>query len=216
MSRQWYCQRYKEIKSIEDLSKGFSGTGKNFNDQFNQLISLDHFSGAGKEWTIIKSLQGKSLEAGMIVLAKYNCCNCGVDIYKIHGVTDCKNKYGDGEDIFALSFKSVKEVLKKYEAKTLEELHQKQHEFMKSQGVADVYGHDSHLYIEDLSTGEHGAWYYISDNKWCRGSGAEPLSFILLKEYVFSDSEMEIKREAGIKDALENSASLSASFSKVE
>jgi len=214
MSRYSY-HSYKEIKSIEDVRSGWSH-GASFNDQYNQLMCLPHFSGAGKEWTVIGSIHGKSLREGDIVLIKYNFTNCGVGIYKIHGVTDCKNKYGEGEDISALSFKSVKEVLKKYDAKTLEDLKIKQHEFMVAQGVKDTYGHDSHLYVEDLSDGERGGWFYISENKWCRGSGAEPLSFTLLKEYVFSDSEMESKREEGIKAALNDSASVSSSFNRVD
>jgi len=208
-----------KILALEDVGHS-QWNPKRFEDEYRQMCSQQYFFGGGKCWTVDKGVHGKSLKAGMIVLAKYNSTNFGVDLMKIHGLTDCINTYGEGYTTETLPFKSVKEALIKYGAKTLDELKEKQHLAIRASGLTDTYGHDSHLYVEDLAySGPHdkmGPWYYIFENKWVRGSGAEPLSFTLVKEYTITEGEMEVKRGEVIKQTMTDSTFVNEHFMKVE
>jgi hypothetical protein len=136
----------------------------------------------GKHYLAVKQLAGRALKKGMVVLAKYNTFNQGVDIVKILGVTGDENKHGTG----GIKFDSVKEAMDHYGVKTVKELEEKQRK--------NDYGHTSHLMVEDMEDVEkdqykRGPWYYLSGGRWVRGSGAEPLSFVLLEEVEPEDDD---------------------------
>jgi len=131
--------------------------------------------GNGKEYRATKRLAGNALKKGMVVLAYYNSFNQGVDICKVLGVTGHEGKYGDG----GIKFNSVKECMNHYDVKTLKALEALQDE--------NEYGHSSYLFVEDMEDVEdtknkRGPWYYLDEGRWCRGSGAEKLSFVLMEE----------------------------------
>jgi len=118
----------------------------------------------------------------MVVLARYNSMNQGVDICKILGVTGDDQKYGQG----GIEFDSVKEALEYYDVKTTKDL-----EYLQSQ---NEYGHHCYLYVEDMEDVENaqnrrGPWYYLVDGRWARGSGAEKLSFTLMEQQSKSEDE---------------------------
>lgn len=160
-----------KLYSIKDMSSGMY-RGRN---QINAVY--DFQSGyalvelyPGKYYRAGKFLKGKDLKAGMLVSASYNAYNQGIDFYEIKGVTDMDEKYGNG----GIKFDSVKEALQKYKVKTLKALEELED--------VPVYGHGFYLFVEDLDTEESGPWFYLDEGRWCRGSGAEKLTFVELIE----------------------------------
>lgn len=136
----------------------------------------------GKTYRATKRLTGKDIQKGQVVLARYNTYNQGVDICKILGVTGDEEKYGAG----GIKFASVKDALRHYNVKTLPQL-----EALQDQ---NEYGYHSYLYVEDMEDVEsakakRGPWYYIDEGRWCRGSGAEKLSFMLMEEVEEDDAD---------------------------
>ena len=99
------------------------------------------------------------LKKGHIVLASYNQYNQGAQLYEILGVTK-----GDDRNDEHPYFNSVQDMLHTYDADRLEDVEEK----------GDV---DPRLVVKDLEDGESGAWFYIFQDEWVRGSGAEKLTF---------------------------------------
>lgn len=160
---------------LKDIQSGFmkspdSVQGAQAVAQGQEPVTLSN----GRTYKAVKNLTGLAIAAGQVVIARYNSFNQGVDICKILGVTDMETKYGDG----GIKFKSVKEALMHYQVKTLKEL--------EALGDEKEYGHGCYLYVEDMEDVEHqykrGPWYYLDEGRWCRGSGAEKLSFSLMEE----------------------------------
>lgn len=121
-----------------------------------------------------KNLRGKDLQKGMKVVAYYNDTNEGVDVVEILGVTNNNALHGAG----GVAFSSVKEMLKFHGVKTLEQVDTLDRE---SDSKHDGWGYHTYLYTRDLTLEQDsGAWYYIFEGRWCRGSGAEALSFVEL------------------------------------
>jgi hypothetical protein len=169
----------KEInKAIElkDLQSGFSKAPKSIQSakavaDGKETVILSN----EKEYKASKRLAGNALKKGMVVLARYNSFNQGVDICKVLGVTGDEKQYGEG----GVKFNSVRECLNHYDVKSVKALEALQDE--------NEYGFSSYLYVEDMEDVEdarhqRGPWYYIDEGRWCRGSGAEKLSFTLLEE----------------------------------
>ena len=120
----------------------------------------------------MKTITSKQLVAGMKINATYyNCSIERSDDYEFLGFTDDKVAYGEGAKV---SFKSSKELLKHYNVKTMKELEKLQDE--------NEYGYSSRMVVKDLKTGEIGPWFYLFEGRWCRGSGADKLSFKLIEE----------------------------------
>lgn len=129
---------------------------------------------AGKVYRAVKNVQGKSLTAGMVVLASYDAgFNCGVNMYEVMGLTNDDVKYGEG----GVAFSSVKELLAAKGVVSLRDLEE-------LQDHNPEYGQTSYLVCKDMNTGEWGAWFYLYKGRWSCGSGAEALSFVLMEEVI--------------------------------
>ena len=161
--------------SLRDIQSGFmkapdSIAGAKAVADGSEPVTLNN----DRTYKAVKRLNGTQLKRGDVVLARYNSFNQGVDICKVIGVTDMESKYGEG----GVKFNSVKEAMQHYDVRNLKGL--------EALSKDMEYGHGCYLYVEDMEDVEHqhkrGPWYYLMDGRWCRGSGAEKLSFALLEE----------------------------------
>ena len=136
----------------------------------------------GKTYRAVKkSIPGASLKKGMILLGRYNQYNQGVDIFKLLRVQE----EVQGEDEVVKTFNSVREALLHHNVKTLKQLEE----------VLDEKKLDLNLFVEDMEDVEKpqykkGAWYYLFEGRFCRGSGAERVSFALMEEYQEEEAEV--------------------------
>jgi len=136
-------------------------------------VELDN----GDVYKAVKRLRTPALKKGMVVLTYYDAGNAGSNLDRIDGFTGDEEKYGEG----GVKFDTAKELYKHYGVKNLgdlEKLHDK-----------NEYGYHSYLFITDLSRNESGPWYYPSEGRWARGSGAEKLSFILMEKIKSGESK---------------------------
>jgi hypothetical protein len=120
----------------------------------------------------VRMVRGNTLRRGMLVSASYKQFNEGTDYVEILGVTGNDEKYGEG----GVKYNSVKECLQANGVRSLKQLEEKDNE--------GEYGYSHYLVAKDLLAKEDdpedhksGAWYYLFEGRWCRGSGAEALSF---------------------------------------
>lgn len=142
--------------TIRDMNSGYTKSSKavsavrNFIDG-NDTIKMQN----GDEYESKGSVISTQLTAGQIVLATYKAYNQGADLVEIQGVkvTDAGNEK---------MYRSVKEALAAINVKSLKAV------------SSDI---DMRLEVMDLSDGDSGDWYYLFEGRFCRGSGAEPLSF---------------------------------------
>ena len=133
-------------------------------------------------YAAVESLRGNKLKKGMLVAARYNKYNQGLELYEILGLSDPMSEgKGDAAEE-KVKFDSVKDALASVDAKSIHEMARNQEKMAKDAGVKNTYGFHSNLVVKDLDDGDSGAWFYPSEGRWCRGSGAEPLSFILVKK----------------------------------
>ena len=123
-----------------------------------------------ESYTAQRNIQGRTVAKGMVVLASYNAYNQGANLYEVLGFTGDDHKYGKGD----VMFDSVKDIFKHYGVKSLKVLEELQNK--------NEYGKSSYMVVRDLHSGDEGAWFYIFEGRWCRGSGAEPLSFTLMQK----------------------------------
>lgn len=119
------------------------------------------------------------LKRGMIVEASYDKINQGTDRVLILGFTDNDQKYSE-----IPVYSSVIELLADKGCTSLAELEALERE--------KEYGHHFYIVAKDVdpdsgAAGDIGGWYYISEGEWCRGSGAEALTF----ESIGFDSSLE-------------------------
>jgi hypothetical protein len=136
----------------------------------------------GRKFKFEKNINGSKLAKGMVVIASYNKYNQGAELVEILGVTDDDVAHGEG----GVKFPSVEAFLK---AKGLKSL--KDHDAHAEEKKLP-YGHHPNLVVKDLKDGDEGPWYYPSEGRWVRGSGAEPLSFALVSE-VKGGEKKEVK-----------------------
>jgi hypothetical protein len=100
-----------------------------------------------------------ALKKGMRVLAQYKSYNEGEDRVEVLGIA--KGNSGEG----GVEFDSVRDAMKAAGVTSLRAL----------EGMDDYF-----LVVRDLPYGDSGPWYYLFKGRWCRGSGAERLTFTLL------------------------------------
>lgn len=122
-------------------------------------------------------VSGNALKKGDIVTGSYNQYNQGMDLYEILGVTDKEDEKPN--------YSSVKEVMQKYGVTSLKGLEEKDKD-------TKIY-----LVVRDLEDGDEGAWFYVYKGRWCRGSGAEALTFTRAVE-VGKDEEKPAEKGDGL------------------
>lgn len=120
-----------------------------------------------------RQIRGNMLKRGMKLAAVYSKVNEGIDYIEVLGFTGNNEKYGEG----GVKYNSVKEIFRAHRGiSSLKALEASDNE--------KEYGYGHYLCARDLNPDpdtreEHkqGCWYYLFEGRWCRGSGAEPLSF---------------------------------------
>lgn len=160
-----------QIVSTEQMRSGFmrSRESLSFVDAFYRGEAVVELQ-PNRYFTFDRRIKGNTLAKGMFVAASYNQYNQGIEFCEILGFTDIDKKYGEG----GVKFNSVKEVFNHFKVSSLKAL--------ENVGEDLGYGHSVYLVVKDLETEESGPWFYLYEGRWSRGSGAEALSFVLLKE----------------------------------
>jgi hypothetical protein len=124
----------------------------------------------GIEYKASGSVKSTTLKVGDKFLNSYNSYNQGADAYELVGF----NTNG-GDDV---EFTSLKEVSASVGgAKNLKELSD------KADNVSMI--------VKDLEDGSQGAYLYLSQGRWCRGSGAERVTFTRLESMTTESEELE-------------------------
>lgn len=193
--------REERVVVIEELDWNMWNEGETV-DYLRRAAANGAVLDAGHEDVVyrgVKYLNGRQLEKGQLVLTTYDSYNTGYGLYEILGLTGWDEEYGGkaaiGEPYDAdehIEFDSVEDLMEAEGVDTLGELERKQDQRVR-EGGEDMWGHHSYLVVRDLQwdpDDEHfggpnykqGPWFYQSGGRWCRGSGAEPLSFVLLEE----------------------------------
>jgi hypothetical protein len=121
-----------------------------------EVIEEAAWSPSGAPHVYNPPVPGAALAKGMKVEATYRGLNRGTDQVEILGVAVGNN----GDD--GVKFNSVKEAMKDAGVTSLRALE-----------ALDSY----HLVVRELPYGDSGPWYYLFQGRWCRGSGAERLTF---------------------------------------
>lgn len=128
-----------------------------------------------------KAKKSIGLQKGQYILSYYNKVNTGTDFFRVEGFGVAEESSLNGKSLenrIEFLVDSQKELFKKYNVKSLDELKSKFFKFGelntgKEPTLLMTWYEDGNPNNEMLSD-----VYYIDDNRWCRGSGAEPLSFI--------------------------------------
>ncbi len=135
-----------------------------------------------------KAKKSIGLQKGQYILAYYNKVNTGTDFFRVEGFGVAEERSLNEKSLenrIEFLVDSQKELFKKYNVKSLDELESK---FVLNTGKSPIlllrWYEDGDPNKEMLSD-----TYYIDDNRWCRGSGSEPLSFI---EYLPLQGDVKI------------------------
>jgi hypothetical protein len=131
----------------------------------------------------LRPISYRSMQAGTLYGDGYHATNSGYDVFTFLGYSDMDEKYGEG----GVKFSSIREVFQKYNVTSLSALEEKCWRLAQRKYPTDSYGHDIYMWEEfvveeDSALEKPGGYYYISGGKWCRGSGAEPLTFWTVEE----------------------------------
>lgn len=177
-------EKVEEMPSIRDMQSGFmksqssnSAVGRVRGG--HETVTLRN----GKEYKSMGPTKSSQMVAGTIVLASYSSYNQGADVLEVLGYRT--DYHGDDPE-----FASLKDMAKKYGAKTLAALDEAVRE-----AKGGEYGNGVYMCVKDLDDGSHGSWFYVSGGRFCRGSGAERLSFTKL-EAMTSESMDETRAPA--------------------
>ena len=180
---------YLEMAKSSEFSSGFAKSPHARGKVAEFLAGEESydFEVGGKKKSFIAdgAIKGTELKKGDLVAARYNAYNQGMQLYEILGVTDNDEKYGEG----GVKFNSVKDCMKKNGVSSLKALEEKQSEGGKE------YGHHFYLVVKDLEDGDEGPWFYLFKGRWARGSGAEALSFVKVKEVGKSEEKETTEKE---------------------
>ena len=146
------------------------------------------------------TLNYKQFEAGMFMIAKYDQFNAGVEVFKFNYFIVGVDQYKDTERTLGTA-KNWKEVVKLTGCKTLKEAAAKNFDVRMhvtdltyTKEMVKLYGSDS------------GDWYYEFEGRFCRGSGAEKLSFVQLITVEEHDALIEKKQVEEYEKSLRRKA----------
>lgn len=135
-------------------------------------------------------VRGNALEKGMQVLATYNQYNQGAEAIEILGITDDNDAIkGSREKVVWTSVRAMLKAKGFTSLKALYDSHLKvAQDFYQAQRAGKIPKYEKLdqgnpvLYTRDMTNDDEGAWYYLFEGRWARGSGAEKLSFYKLVE----------------------------------
>jgi len=144
----------------------------------------------GKYYQFLKPITYKQLQVGNIYGDSYSKFNRGYGVFEFLGYSDIDVKYGEG----GVKFDNIKDVFRKYNATSLKQLEENVNNKARELYGRDSYGHDIYMWVHDLESGSEGGYYYLSEGRWVRGSGAEPLTFWEVEEV-----DAEISPESSLK-----------------
>ena len=140
-----------------------------------QVLNENYVTIMGKKYEYHKTVKSIDLKPGDIFAASYRNNGNREDICKFIGVTDDSTQYGEQyERKKIVAYKTVRECLQDNGVRSLKALEEKQDK--------NEYGYHSYMIVENVEDQQSGAWYYVYNGSWCRGSGADKLSFTLLKQ----------------------------------
>ena len=143
------------------VKKGWGALGS------NKLESGDLIHVGKKVWEVVKQINYRKMKFGKVYAYSYKKYNSGWNIFEFRGYSDLTLAYGRGGPIF----KTIQGVARRYKVKSLREI-----EKLDDKLLLD-YGHTIYMCTNVLVTVQTGCYYYIFEGRWCRGSGAEPLTF---------------------------------------
>ncbi len=178
-----------EMPSVSDLNSGMyrSGNAASGVAQVragNDTVNLSD----GRKFRSVGPVKSPALVAGTIMMASYNSYNQGADVLEVLG-------YSTTKDEDTANFASLKDAAKAFGVKTLNAL-----EDAVNAANGGGYGGGIHMVVKDLEDGKSGGWFYVSQGRFCRGSGAERLSFTKL-EQVTAESVAEDEFDTDIEEA---------------
>lgn len=118
---------------------------------------------AGEEYyRFIAPISYKKMVVGQIYGDSYSAFNSGYDVFEFYG-------YSSTDDAPAPEYETIEQVYQKFGVRSLRALEELKHQ----RGRGEV---DFRMWTKQNDIGL-GGYYYISNGRWCRGSGAEPLTF---------------------------------------
>lgn len=165
----------KEPMNISEVNLQYDGKWK-FRD-FPQFIE----NSDGQIFEKSKAKKSIGLQKGQYILAYYNKYNTGTDFFRVEGFGIAEDESSNGKslkDRIELLVDSQKELFKRYKVKSLDELKSKFFKFRELNTGKEPILLMSWYEFGDPNNKMLSEFYYIDDNRWCRGSGSEPLSFI--------------------------------------
>jgi len=135
--------------------------------QEGDVLVIDRPNQPLEYWEFIRKVPYKSLKVGGVYGESYHRYNTGYDVFIFDGFSDVTPKYGEGGPMF----QNIKEVQDKYGVRNMDDIE-------NIEKLLDMkYGHGIYLCTTSLTMGMSGCYYYVSEGRWSRGSGAEPLTF---------------------------------------
>ncbi len=168
---------HDEIKNIlsemgitmKDSKKAY-GRGRSFGGDYHSwesAVSGEIVEDGGKYWRFTGKANWKSFTPGTLFGATYKSTNAGFTVDTFRGFSGSDVQYGEGGVLYS----TAKEMYKAEGVKSLRQLEDNGKE----------YGFHVYMCIE-TSDGDEGCYYYPFEGRWCRGSGAEPLTFWTVEE----------------------------------
>jgi hypothetical protein len=168
------CQRCAKDPNKREQYARDAGYGKwrgGDERSLDQAVSGEIVPFGDKWWKFTGRMTYKQLRPGVIFGATYRAFNAGFTIEEFLGYSGRDVKYGEG----GKKYDTIQEVFKAEGVNSLKALEAKQDE--------GEYGFHTYMCTKELSGKlEEGCYYYISEGRWSRGSGAEALSFWTVEE----------------------------------
>ena len=169
----------KEAVNISELSSGYLKDRTAIEKTWNVMRGEEPLEVGNKTYKAKGPVKGSQLAKGMIVLATYSSTNQGTDLYEILGIAD-----DDTEEVKYASVKEAMKVNNLMTLKAMEDIEEKK---------------PFRLVVKNLEDNTSGAWFYLFQGRWSRGSGAEKLSFVLMEE-----THASSKKQSGFLTKVKN------------
>jgi hypothetical protein len=168
----------KEVPKSQITRKDWGGFGRGRAERSDVLQVGDRY------FRFLRPISYRSMQVGNMYGDSYHATNAGYDVFTFLGFSDMDEKYGEG----GVKFQSINEAYRKYNVRSLSALDEKCYKLAQRRYGGDAYGHAIDMWVDFIAEkgsvleNKPGGYYYISDGRWCRGSGAEPLTFWEIEE----------------------------------